>query len=62
MVLSRMEGYHQIDEKAQTRLDELMERNNEGTITATERKELAALGDEAERLSLENAFAIKGRA
>jgi len=46
---------HRIDEKTQARLDVLMSRNNEGTITAAERKELALLGDKVERLSLENA-------
>ena len=46
---------HRIDGKTQTRLDALMAKNNENTITAAERKELALLGDTVERLSLENA-------
>jgi hypothetical protein len=46
---------HRIEEKTQARLDALMEKNNEGTITVAERKQLSALGDEVERLSLENA-------
>jgi hypothetical protein len=46
---------HRIDEKMQARLDTLMAKNNAGTMTALERKELAALGDKVERLSLENA-------
>jgi hypothetical protein len=46
---------HRIDEKMQARLDLLMSKNNEGTITAAERKELASLGEVVERLSLENA-------
>jgi hypothetical protein len=46
---------HRIDEKTQVRLDTLMAKNNEGTISAAERKELVSLGDKVERLSLENA-------
>jgi hypothetical protein len=46
---------HRIDGKTQARLDALMAKNNEGTITAAERKELAYLGGKVERLSLENA-------
>jgi len=46
---------HRIDEKTQARLEVLMAKNNEGTIRAAERRELAALGDKVERLSLENA-------
>ena len=46
---------HRIDEKTQVRLEALMTQNNEGTLTAAGRKELAALGDQVERLSLENA-------
>lgn len=46
---------HRIDARTQTRLDALMTKNNEGTMTASERKELATLGETVERLSLENA-------
>lgn len=46
---------HKIDAGTQSRLERLMAKNNEGTITAAERKELAALGETVERLSLENA-------
>ena len=46
---------HKIDARTQTRLDVLMGKNNEGAITAAERKELANLGETMERLSLENA-------
>jgi hypothetical protein len=46
---------HRIDEKTQARLDVLMAKNNEGTITVPERKELTLLGDRVEQLSLDNA-------
>lgn len=46
---------HKIDGKTQARLEVLMGKNNEGTITAAERKELGTLGETMERLSLENA-------
>lgn len=46
---------HRIDEKTQRRLDALMTRNTEGKLTAAERRELAELGDEVEKLSLANA-------
>jgi hypothetical protein len=46
---------HKIDSRTQARLDRLMAKNNEGTITAAEGKELASLGETVERLSLENA-------
>lgn len=44
-----------IDAKTQERLDSLMEKNNEGTISATERKELRKLGELVEQMSLYNA-------
>jgi DNA-binding Xre family transcriptional regulator len=47
--LSRLDG------KTQTRLDALMARNNEGQLTAAERKEFVALADQAHRMSMENA-------
>jgi len=46
---------HRIDEKTQERLSFLMGRNNEGQLTDREARELAELGDYAEKLSLENA-------
>ena len=46
---------HRIEESTQARLDTLMSKNNEGTLTRAERKELTALGEQVERLSLENA-------
>ena len=46
---------HKIDAKTQARLNDLMGKNNEGTITAAERNELSTLGETVERLSLENA-------
>jgi len=41
--------------RPQARLDALMAKNNEGRLTATERKEFLALADQAHRISLENA-------
>lgn len=46
---------HRIDHKMQARLDELMTKNTEGTLSGKEKKEFAALGETVERLSLENA-------
>jgi DNA-binding Xre family transcriptional regulator len=46
---------HRIDEKMQARLAVLMDKNNDGKLTPQEAKELAELGAQAERLSLENA-------
>ncbi len=46
---------HQIDEKIQARLDELMSKNTEGTISNEEKEELTVLGETVEYLSLENA-------
>ncbi|MGA3171908.1 MAG: helix-turn-helix transcriptional regulator [Chthoniobacteraceae bacterium] len=46
---------HHIDEKTQERLSFLMDKNNEGRLSGAEAKELAELGDYAEKLSLENA-------
>ena len=39
----------------QDRLDGLMDKNNEGELTAREQKEFATLASEAHRISLENA-------
>ena len=44
-----------LDSKTQSRLDTLMARNNEGQLTAAERKEFGVLADRAHRLSMENA-------
>ena len=44
-----------IDADTQARLDELMGKNTEGTLDATERRELDKLGRLVEKLSLENA-------
>lgn len=51
-----------IDSETQERLDFLMEKNNEGTINETERKELLKLGEIVERLSLENARLVASQA
>lgn len=53
---------HRIDAKTQSRLDELMTKNTEGTLTAAEKKELASLGETVERLSLENAKMLAAHA
>lgn len=45
----------------QGRLDELMDRNNDGRLTAPERRELRALVREAEELSLQNARRLAGQ-
>ena len=44
--------------KADLRLQELMDRNNEGDLTGGERDELAALAELSERLSLVRAEAL----
>jgi hypothetical protein len=48
-----------MDAKMQTRLEELMARNNEGKLTAGEKKEFAQLAEKAHRISLENARVLK---
>jgi len=45
----------QLDAKTQARLEHLMSRNNEGKLTAREKKEFAALAEKAHRISIENA-------
>ncbi|HKQ06037.1 MAG TPA: hypothetical protein VJ464_12955 [Blastocatellia bacterium] len=42
----------------QSRLADLMERNNEGTLGKKEREELRHLADEVDRLVLENSIAL----
>lgn len=44
-----------LPEKDQARLDDLMAANNEGKLSAAERREFNALAEKAHRLSLENA-------
>ena len=46
---------HRIGADVQARLDVLMEKNNQDTITAREKNELEELGKTVEHLSLENA-------
>jgi hypothetical protein len=45
--------------KADTRLQQLMDRNNEGQLSALEREELEALVELSERLSLVRAEALQ---
>ena len=45
--------------KSDHRLQELMDRNNEGDLTEVERDELAALAELSERLSLVRAEALQ---
>jgi len=49
---------HRIDEKTQERLSLLMGKSNEGQLSDAEARELAELGDYAEKLSLENALIL----
>ncbi len=44
-----------LEPKAQARLDELMDKNNDGQLNGREKKEFAVLAEEAHRVSLENA-------
>jgi hypothetical protein len=45
----------------QKRLDQLMARNNEGTLSRAEQEELRALVREAERMTLDNARTLAGQ-
>ena len=47
-----------LPEHADRRLQELMDRNNEGQLTESERQDLAALAELSERLSLVRAEAL----
>jgi hypothetical protein len=48
--------------REQSRLDALMDRNNDGKLTAAERREFLALAEQAHQLSLANArLLIAGR-
>lgn len=46
---------HRLDPDTQSKLDGLLKRNAEGTLTAVQRRELEKLAKLVERLSLENA-------
>jgi DNA-binding Xre family transcriptional regulator len=46
---------HHLDRKSQSRLETLMEKSNEGQLTAAERKEFAQLAERAHRISMQNA-------
>ena len=51
-----------LDAKTQSRLDTLMEKNNDGKLTAAERREFAALADHAHAISMSNArLLVAGR-
>jgi hypothetical protein len=45
----------QLDAKSQSRLSDLMEWNNDGKLTAKQKKEFQLLAEKAHRISLENA-------
>jgi hypothetical protein len=47
-----------LPEHADRRLQELMDRNNDGLLTANEREDLAALAELSERLALVRAEAL----
>lgn len=51
---------HRLEPKVQARLDELMDKNNEGQLNGREKKEFATLAAEAHRVSLENARMLVG--
>ena len=48
-------SFQRLETQAQKRLDELMSKNNEGTLTASERKEFNALAERAHQLTMANA-------
>ena len=52
-------GNLRLPSKADQRLQELMDRNNDGRLTEVEREELAALAELSERLSLVRAEAFR---
>ncbi|TDU70866.1 hypothetical protein EI77_01984 [Prosthecobacter fusiformis] len=52
-------GRLSLPKKTERRLHALMERNNDGQLTATERRELAALVEWSENVSLIRAEALK---
>jgi DNA-binding Xre family transcriptional regulator len=47
-------GLQRLDAALQTRMDALLERNNEGDLTEAEREALTGLVEEAQRISLHN--------
>jgi hypothetical protein len=49
----------QLDAKLQARLEELMEKNNDGKLTAQDKKEFGQLAQRAHRISLENARTLQ---
>ena len=56
MTLEKPRGQlQQLDIKSQGRLDHLMDLNNEGKLTARQKKEFEQLAEKAHRISLENA-------
>ena len=52
-------GKLRLPPKADERLQDLMDRNNEGVLTTSEREELEALAELSERLSLVRAEALQ---
>ncbi len=48
-----------LDAKTQRWLEELMDKNNDGRLTAAQKREFAQLADRAHRLSIENARMLK---
>ena len=52
-------GELRLPSKADHRLQDLMDRNNEGLLTVTEREELEALAELSEQLSLVRAEALQ---
>lgn len=52
-------GDLQLPNKADARLQQLMDRNNDGVLTASERDELEALVELSERISLVRAGALR---
>ncbi len=49
----------QLDAKTQSRLNALMELNNDGKLTARQKREFEQLAERAHRLSLENARTLQ---
>ncbi len=49
------DGFRQLDARTQSRLDELLEKGNEGELTAAESQELNRLVEQTERLVAANA-------
>ena len=49
---------HRLPAPSQARLTDLMDQNNEGKLTAAEKRELRALGEDADRIMLRNSQAL----